>query len=97
MSDHHDLAAHLLGIDINEDYDYEAVEDWLAEKFGVDFHAFAGAVDLLLPMTPVLQSPLSRRRYHALGYMDGSAYVAIIKREADGLEAAIAKATEDRA
>ena len=69
----HEIAAHIVGIDISEaddDFDLQVVEDRLLDVHGIDFDSFETAVDLLLPYTPTLRTAISDEIVHAFGYLD---------------------------
>ncbi|HFS8442622.1 TPA: hypothetical protein ACH2LO_000654 [Vibrio cholerae] len=47
-------------IDTNEDFDTP-----LLEKFGIDLDTFGNVAEALLPLTPMISSPLTKTVYHA--------------------------------
>ena len=83
MADAIEVAAHIFGIDPDDDDIDETVEDALYERWGIDADTFANIAAALLKLTPVLQSPLSEKRAHVFGWQDGVAFVALMKLEAN--------------
>lgn len=61
-------------IDEGEDFDTP-----LLEKFGVDFEQFSKVAMSLLPLTPILESPLTHSLEHAFVRQAKSGYIAIIQ------------------
>lgn len=53
-------------------------EDGLIDKYGIDFDEFHKLIEALLPLTPVLTSPLTKTRYHCF-IKEGT---ALVKTEA---------------
>ncbi|MCA3987793.1 hypothetical protein JKP12_18160 [Vibrio vulnificus] len=47
-------------IDTDEDFDTP-----LLEKFGIDLDTFGNVAEALLPLTPMISSPLTKTVYHA--------------------------------
>ncbi|ECQ2015358.1 hypothetical protein FZ143_22175 [Salmonella enterica] len=72
----------LMGMFAIDDSKYEDTDfnDLTLTHFSVDFEQFAGVVDALLPLSPVVSSPMSGKKYHAFMSKDGQAF---IKTEAD--------------
>ena len=83
MTDSDDLAACLMGLDV-DDYDLDALEDALVERYGLDLGQFADLTDRLLEFTVPLQSPLSGEWSHVFGeHVDGGgAFAALCKKPA---------------
>lgn len=62
----------------DELYETTDFDELTMEHFDISFEQFANVVDVLLPLTAVVHSPLSGKNYHAF-FKDG---IAIIKTEA---------------
>lgn len=59
------------------------LDDQFYEKFDVDTEAFGNLVEALLPLTPMIQSPLTQQLYHAFVRPIGNGNMqAIIKKAA---------------
>lgn len=72
---------HITELDIDDSkYEDTDFNDLTLTHFSVDFEQFAGVVDALLPLSPVVSSPMSGKKYHAFMSKDG---LAFIKTEAD--------------
>ena len=65
---------------INDSEDFDTP---LFEKFGVDFEQFSKVAEALLPLTPVLKSPLTDDRNHAFVRQVEGGYIAIIRTPAE--------------
>ncbi len=65
----------------NENFD-EALMARYEEQ--VDLHIFEMIVEDLIKYTPVLQSPLTKELFHALGKRKGDSFVAICKEDYQG-------------
>ena len=76
-TEYHELAARMFNL--HEAVSDTEVESRLQEEFGLDWTDFANLVDRLLPLTPKILSPLTNTAFHALGYSDGEAWIAIVK------------------
>lgn len=72
------LAAHLCGIEEEEDRDVIGVA--LLDKFNIDIDNFEKIIAALLPMMTLAISPLTERAY--IGIADKSTGVWLIKRDA---------------
>jgi len=59
----------------NEDFDFDEL---CYEKFEIGFEEFMKIISVLLPLTPVVESALTGRKYHAF-IKDG---LALVKLEA---------------
>ncbi|WP_421550118.1 hypothetical protein [Kluyvera intermedia] len=59
----------------NEDFDFDEL---CYEKFEIGFEEFMKIISVLLPLTPVVESALTGRKYHAFT-KDG---LALVKQEA---------------
>ncbi|MBT2054921.1 hypothetical protein KKZ69_11580 [Enterobacter hormaechei subsp. hoffmannii] len=59
----------------NEDFDFDEL---CYEKFEIGFEEFMKIISVLLPLTPVVESALTGRKYHAF-IKDG---LALVKQEA---------------
>ncbi|MBO2552630.1 hypothetical protein I6M38_11630 [Shewanella algae] len=65
-------------IDGDEDFDTP-----LIEKFGVDLEQFGDIANALLPLTPLVSSPLTNVSYHAFVRQLGDGnFLAIVKQKA---------------
>ena len=77
--DAEELAARLLDM---PDYVTEAqVAEELEKRAGISISQFDEVADLLLLAVPIMQDPLSGEWYHTLGYMDGEAWRALMKKK----------------
>lgn len=77
-----EVAAHLLEIDMSNDPDMdEKIHNGLVERFGVDYDTFDGIVQALLPMTPVLQSPLTGALNHCFGFVYEGDFISLMQVE----------------
>ena len=74
-----EVAAHIFELDHDDENIDEMVEGKLYEEWGIDLDVFTSIVSWLLPLTPVLESPLSKERYHVLGFHDDKAFIALAK------------------
>ena len=64
-------------IDTDEDFDTP-----LLEKFGIDLDTFGNVAEALLPLTPMISSPLTKTVYHAfVRHLGGGDCLAICKRK----------------
>lgn len=72
-----ELAAHVLGM---TDYEEEDVIDAIGERYGIDLETWQLITGTLIKMTPIVESPLTKTKYHAFLH-DG---MAIAKVKADG-------------
>ncbi|WP_279084139.1 hypothetical protein [Kluyvera ascorbata] len=59
----------------NDDFDFDEL---CYEKFEIGFEEFMKIISVLLPLTPVVESALSGKKYHAF-IKDG---LALVKQEA---------------
>lgn len=59
----------------NEDFDFDEL---CYEKFEIGFEEFMKIISVLLPLTPVVESALTGKKYHAF-IKDG---LALVKQEA---------------
>ncbi|EOK1143088.1 TPA: hypothetical protein ACS3AC_000971 [Klebsiella pneumoniae] len=64
----------------DDDYESTDFDELTYEHFEVSFEQFAGIVDALLPHTPVVNSTMTGKNYHA--FLKGN--MAIIKIEVSG-------------
>ncbi|WP_345995516.1 hypothetical protein [Sodalis praecaptivus] len=73
--DYEELLCSLFGIseDQREEPDFD-IEDVCFDKFDISFGDFVHIASQLLPLTPVVESPLSKTRYHAFIH-NGTAFV----------------------
>lgn len=67
---------------INSRYDRDAefkydIEENIERKFGCSYHQFCELIEILLPMTPLAESPLTGQKYHAFMDREGCAIVKI--------------------
>ena len=58
------------------------IEQLMYDKLDMDFDTFVKTVELLLPYTYPLKSPLTDRRMHTFGVLDKNGYRAIVQEEA---------------
>ena len=61
--------------------DADEVENLFYEKYDIDIEQFQTIVELILPYTPLMESPLTKELYHTLGLHDERGFRAIIKQE----------------
>lgn len=65
---------------INDDEDFDTP---LMEKFGVDLEQFGEIANALLPLTPVVSSPLTKVNYHAfVRHLGEGVMLAVVKQKA---------------
>lgn len=77
--DYEELFCGLFGIsDEDRDADGFDLYDECHERLNVDFDAFCAVANFLISFTPVAESPLTKKHYHAF-LKDGIAYM---KKEA---------------
>jgi hypothetical protein len=69
--DEDDIAALVAELAQIDDYEASDIEDWLIEKFDIDFDTFKGIVELLVEHTPAIQAGLTQRYYNAFVSKDG--------------------------
>lgn len=77
-----ELAAHVLGM--SEYTDESDVIDAIGERFEIDLETWQVITGALIKMTPVVESPLTKTKYHAFLH-DGMA-VAKVKAYEQGRE-----------
>ena len=82
-----ELAMHLTGVTLTEDgdYDYDAIEDALQDKYDCGFEVFENIANDLLKMTMPVESPFGDY-YHAFLVHDDSApgvWEALMRTEAN--------------
>ena len=77
--DTEELAARLLDMPayVTETQVHEEIED----KLGVCIMQFSRIAETILEAVPIMQNPLSGEWYHTLGYMDGEAWRALMKKK----------------
>ncbi|WP_084790292.1 hypothetical protein [Candidatus Sodalis sp. SoCistrobi] len=79
--DYEELLCSLFGIsdEQREEADFD-IEDVCFDKFDISFGDFVHVASQLLPLTPVVESPLSKTRYHAFIH-NGTAFVKMKAEE----------------
>lgn len=73
--DYEELLCSLFGISDEQrgETDFD-IEDLCFDKFDISFGDFVHVASQLLPLTPIVESPLSKTRYHAFIH-NGTAFV----------------------
>lgn len=74
-----ELAAHIIGHEIETDEQYDELEEKLIEKLNIDMDTFYDIVSKLVPLIDVGTSPLTQTRYK--GFADTENQRWLIKVE----------------
>ena len=82
MEDYIELAAHVVGVDVDSSYeDTEVIEYRLEDRWDIDMDTFGEIADVLIRYTQPLKAPLSGEWLHVFGVLDNGdrAFVALAK------------------
>jgi hypothetical protein len=77
-----ELAAHVL--DMPEYYEEEDVIDAIGERYGIDLETWQLITGTLIKMTPIVESPLTKTKYHA--FLHNGMAIAKVKADGQGEE-----------
>lgn len=77
------LVGRLAGLDEQSENFSADCEDWLYAHLDMSLERFTQVIQLVMPFTPILSSPLTKRRYHVLGVQEGELFSALVKTEAE--------------
>lgn len=69
-----ELAAHLCGFDINDEYEKSDIDEKLMEKYSLDLSYFCDLLKDLSPLLDMAVSPITEEFY--IGFGDGNMWIA---------------------
>jgi hypothetical protein len=69
-----ELAAHLVGLEINDDYDMDDIHHKIHDTYGIDMDMFAALINDLTPLLDMAVSPLTEEPL--IGFGNGSMWLA---------------------